>query len=282
MEEYLGACDILKEGLFCKIGNGETTRIWGDRWVLIPTTYTIQSIPRGLDGEAKVVELIGKDRLAWDKEKLQNLFSAEETSAIMKIPINLQREDAIIWRDSPTGMFTVKSAYHGAMRRAQQLQPESSSHGGKEEVWGRLWKLFVPNAEKNFLWRACHDILPTKERLYKRKVTKDAICPICTVEVETSFHILWSCPSAIDVWNGSIKKFHKSSVDGPTFCGVVEEMVRLCDEDELRLFVSIARRIWFRRNEVVHGGPFTHPTVLVHQAMEAVSDFSAANELHVA
>jgi hypothetical protein len=84
----------------------------------------------------------------------------------------------------------------------------------------------------------------------------------------------------IDVWNGSIKKFHKSSFDGPTFCGVVEEMVRLCDEDKLRLFVSIARRIWFCRNEIVHGGPFTHPTVLV--ATEAVSDFSTANDLHVA
>jgi hypothetical protein len=36
------------------------------------------------------------------------------------------------------------------MRRVQQMQPESSSHGGKEEVWGRLWKLYVPNVKKNF------------------------------------------------------------------------------------------------------------------------------------
>jgi hypothetical protein len=125
-----------------------------------------------------------------------------------------------------------------------------------------------------------NNILPTKERLYRRKVTKDALCPICTLEEETSLHILWSCPSARDVWGGSIKKFHKSSFDGPTFCGVVEEMFQHCNEDELRLFGSIARRIWFRRNEVVHGGSFIHPTILIQQAKDAVLEFSAANDLH--
>jgi hypothetical protein len=175
----LGASDILKEGLFCRIGNGENTRIWGDKWVPIPTTYAIHSVPRGLDIEAKVMELMDRDRHAWDKAKLEQLFSAEEVKAILEIPINPQREDAVIWREGPNGLFTVKTAYHQAMRRVQQGQPESSTQAGKTEVWGRLWKLPIPNAEKIFLWRACHDILPTKERLYRRKVTKDALCPIC-------------------------------------------------------------------------------------------------------
>jgi hypothetical protein len=273
----LGASDILKEGLFCKIGNGENTRIWGDRWVPIPTTFAIHSVPRGVDGEAKVAELIDRDRRAWDKEKLERLFSEEEVKAILKIPLNLQREDVVIWKETPNGVFSVKTAYHGAMQRARQVQPESSSQGGWDDVWGRLWKLPIPNAEKNFLWRACHNILPTKECLYRRKVTTDALCPICALEEETSFHILWSCPSARDVWSGSIKKFQKSSLDGPTFRGVVEEMFRMCDGDELHLFVSIARRVWLRRNEVIHGGLFTHPTVLVQQAKNAVLEFSTAN-----
>jgi hypothetical protein len=41
--------------------------------------------------------------------------------------------------------------------------------------------------------------------------------------------------------------------------------------------VEIARRVWFRRNETVHGGPFTHPTALVQQAGVALADFSVAN-----
>jgi hypothetical protein len=60
------------------------------------------------------VELIGRDRHGWDKEKLENLFLPEEVNAILKIPISPQRE--VVWRDTPKGLFTVKSAYHGAMR----------------------------------------------------------------------------------------------------------------------------------------------------------------------
>jgi hypothetical protein len=54
----------------------------------------------------------------------------------------------------------------------------------------------------------------------------------------------------------------------------------MCNEEELHLFVGIARRIWFPRNEIVHRGPFTHPTVLVQQAMDAIFDFSVANGLN--
>ena len=81
----------------------------------------------------------------------------------------------------------------------------------------------------------------------------DDLCPICALEEETCFHILWSCPSARDVWGGSIKKFQKSSFTGPTFCGVVEEMLRMCNEEEMRLFYGIMQRVWLWRNEIVHG-----------------------------
>ena len=36
-------------------------------------------------------------------------------------------------------------------------------------------------------------------------------------------------------------------------------MLGKCDMVEFAQFVSIARRIWLRRREVVHGGPFMHP-----------------------
>ena len=117
--------------------------------------------------------------------------------------------------------------------------------------------------------------------LTKRKVTMDDLCPICTLEEETCFHILWSCPSARDVWNGSIRRFHKSSLNGPSFRSVVEEMMRSCEEDEFWLFVEIARWVWFRWNEAIHGRPFTHPTVLVQQVGEASTNFSVANDREV-
>jgi hypothetical protein len=84
-----------------------------------------------------------------------------------------------VWRETINGLFTVKSAYHVAKKRELQMQAESSSRVEQNEMWGPLWKLPIPNAEKNFLWKACHEILPTKANLCRRKVTTDALCPIC-------------------------------------------------------------------------------------------------------
>jgi hypothetical protein len=50
-------------------------------------------------------------------------------------------------------------------------------------------------------------------------------------------------------------------------------MLQSCEEDKFRLFAEIARRVWFRQNETVHGGPFTHSTALVQQGGETLADF---------
>lgn len=146
------------------------------------------------------------------------------------------------------GLFTVKSVYHVAKKWELQMQVGSSSRVDHNEMWGSLWKLQIPNAEKNFLWRACHEIFPTKASLCKMKVITNALCPICGLGEERCFHILWDCPSTRDVWSGSLKKFQKSSSCGPTIGQVAKEMLKTCDKEELRLFAGDVRRVWFRRN----------------------------------
>ena len=48
---------------------------------------------------------------------------------------------------------------------------------------------------------------------------------------------------------------------------------------EIKQFVGMARRLWLRRNDVIHGGHFVHPNVLVQQTNTAIEDFSRANKL---
>jgi hypothetical protein len=94
-----------------------------------------------------------------------------------------------------------------------------------------------------FLWRVCHEILPTKANLCKRKIILDSLCLICGLADETSFHILWECPSARDVWSGYGKKLQKSSFGGPTSCHGVKKIFGCYDEEEIHLFVTLARKI---------------------------------------
>jgi hypothetical protein len=136
--------------------------------------------------------------------------------------------------------------------------------------------LKIPNAEKNFLWRACHESLPTRQNLKWRNIIDDASCPFCNMEDETAIHILWQCPLAKDVWCVGPKKLQKSMEEGKNFKGVVEAVLEKCSPEDMAFFAGVARRIWWRRNEVVHGGVFVHPISLVQQVQQAMEDFVMA------
>jgi hypothetical protein len=68
-------------------------------------------------------------------------------------------------------------------------------------------------------------------------------------------------------------KFQKSFFEGPAFLQVAEGMMSRCDAREFQLFVGIARRLWLRRNEVIHGGVFSHPNTVFKQAEEGLEAF---------
>lgn len=68
---------------------------------------------------------------------------------------------------------------------------------------------------------------------------KEALCPICSLECESTKHIIWSCPSAMDVCKECEKKFQKSTYYSLDYLQVVEEMFKKCDMKEFELFVNI-------------------------------------------
>lgn len=166
-----GARDQLHEGLIWRIGSGHRVRIWGDRWIPNPTTYTIQSPPKKLDPSATVRELIDSNTGWWKQSLLRELFTQKELLAINSIPISATtQQDTQIWRCTNTGSFIVKSAYHLAKELDTNRQLESSRKVGGNVLWRILWKLPFTNAEKNFMWRASHNLLPTRDNLLWRKV----------------------------------------------------------------------------------------------------------------
>jgi hypothetical protein len=79
------------------------------------------------------------------------------------------------------------------------------------------------------------------------------------LEAETICHILWQCPSAQDVWSVGGKTFQKSSFFGDDFLQIAKSMLRKCEGQDFQLFVSIARKIWKRRNDFIREGVFLHP-----------------------
>lgn len=172
----------------------------------------VQSPPTLLDSNATVSELINGDTKWWDSTLLETIFTKEEVHLIQSLPVShLNREDVRVWRGTNTGLFSVRSAYYIQMETDAQGVAASSSLESNSRVWSSLWALKIPNAEKNKikLWRTCHEILPTRSNLHKRKIIEDPLCPLCGRAPETVSHILWRCPSAMDAWSVGRVKLQK-------------------------------------------------------------------------
>jgi hypothetical protein len=53
------------------------------------------------------------------------------------------------------------------------------------------------------------------------------------------------------------------------------------DEATFQLFITVARLLWFRRNQVVHGGEMQSPISLMKQAKEQIDTFERATASRV-
>lgn len=105
------AADLLRKGLRWRVGDGKNIKIWGQRWVPIPSTFCIQSPVSLLDKEAKVCELM-KGNGEWDDLLIKRIFNKEEAEVISSIPLSrMVVEDKIVWSYDEKGQFSVKSAY---------------------------------------------------------------------------------------------------------------------------------------------------------------------------
>lgn len=54
--------------------------------------------------------------------------------------------------------------------------------------WKKLWRLPTPHKVRHFAWRACRDILPTKDNLQQRRVLSENLCDECGTVTESSSH----------------------------------------------------------------------------------------------
>jgi hypothetical protein len=225
-----------------------------------------------------VSDLIDQERKQWKETFIATIFMSGEASIILNIPLSpLLLRNRLIWRGTKNGIFIVQSAYHLGMERKALQLPGCSGNMDDKEEWKTCWKLNVPNAVKMYLWRACHNLLPTKANLFRRGVGNSKMCLVCLSKEEMVVHACWDCPAAKDVWGVCNIKLQKSTTGGRDFMQVFKEVSSRCEKDEVELFAVVARWIWLRRNDLVHGGTFTHPTLLLKSAKNALEEYQRLN-----
>ncbi|CAL2232092.1 unnamed protein product [Prunus armeniaca] len=273
---------IIEQGTRWRIGNGNSVRIWGDRWLPSSESFQISSAQAQGFEEAKVSFLIDPITMQWREDLLQAWFSAEEVRCIRNIPLSFRDPpDALIWHFERGGQYTVRTGHEVARRvLLQQDEDDTTTNGGPivafDHVWKKIWKVRVPPKVRIFIWRALLNILPTKDNLGHRGISELGGCVFCGAD-ETVVHVLLQCPMAIASWSlfpawahfntDSTEEFkmwfHGFAADHPTH--------------ELEKVMVCMWMLWFERNQMIWTGRHRSSTEVVSGAMYCLQEFQ---ELH--
>lgn len=163
---------LVKEGTLWRVRNGKKISVWGNKGLPIPFTYQVQFPIKVLHNKAKVKELIETNTKFWKNELLNHIFTKEEVDTICNIPLSLfSANDKMTWWAAKNDLFYVKSAYVLEQSQGKGNLEKSSKGNMFEPKWTAIWNLNIPRVVKHFLWKVCHDILPTKLNLFKRKIS---------------------------------------------------------------------------------------------------------------
>lgn len=141
----------------------------------ISSSYKVHWLVSTPHKEDRVCTLINENTKGWNMNLVHQIFQLEEAFIISNIPLrHLGAPDRIYWLYSKTGLFLIGSAYHLEVGRNSKMLGESSIDNQIAHHWNTPCNLKVPSSIKHFMWQVCHNILPTKLNLVKKKITDQA------------------------------------------------------------------------------------------------------------
>ena len=127
----------------------------------------------------------------WNLNLINQVFFHEDSTSILSIPQSHHKpKDSMIWAFTPRGHFIVNNAYNVARTITKlSASAETSQSNEQARFWRHIWYLHIPKKIKNFTWKACNNILPTKANLYHKRVIDDPTCEACTLAPKTVGHL---------------------------------------------------------------------------------------------
>ena len=274
--------ELLECGLIKTIGNGQSTGVWTDKWL-------VDRFPRRpinnellMDLELKVSSLItaqGK----WNLELLNKLFPASDVIQIRSFPPEPQVEDRCVWAYTKDGQYSVKSGNWVLNREAAAMDIVSDETKALNKVKENVWLTNTAPKIRLFLWRALFGALAVADCMRSHGLVINTLCPVCLVKEETVSHVLFECPLAASVWQISTLPQPENGFT----CSTTENILHLL---QLRTRESLPANmraaipwilwgLWKARNSSVFVGKNSDPNVLLASAMEDAEEWTQQNTI---
>ena len=282
MAKHYGGPKGGEKGSRWQIGSGESVRVWCNKWLSKPSFYSVVTHVDACPNVALVCNLIYRASMEWNAELIWGCFTEEDADAILSIPLSLhQPKDRLIWAESPSGKFRVKSTYRLAYEENRGGgKADCSNPSTRKNVWKGLGSMNLPKKVKHFAWKAARNILATKEALRQRHIVVDGGCALCGNPTKNVFHILWFCAHAKEVWNTSKLSLPFDIEPNWCFLDIMEKLLIVGDvlPGLAEHFVSVCWGIWKERNVIRTGGRGKPDRVTLKTSLCLMDEFQLANE----
>ena len=265
----IAAREVVVRGSRWRVGNGSRILVSSSNWLPHRPIFS-----GDVDHTLRVADLINRDTWQWDRRKIEDIFAPRTRLDILEIPLCRNRSrDSLVWKENNKHEFTVKTAYKVAMRLRQQMDIEHSRAQVDRKWWKMIWAMNVPPKVKSFMWRACSNILPTRENLRRRKVQVDERCELCCQQLETCAHLLWECPFARNVWAMVRGRVQKCSNEVQDFFHLFQMLGRKLTKEETEKWATLSWAIWNARNKLYFEKIQTHPKVIMEGALAILENY---------
>jgi len=139
-------------------------------------------------------------------------------------------------------MLTLKDAY------------EYKRHHPPKTLWAKsIWSKDIPPAKSLLAWRIMHDKVPTDDNLMSRGSLIPSMCSLCLSNNESTFHLFFQCPYAINIW-----KWFASVLNLNLHFQTIDDIWSLCHKrwnPQCKLavtsaLINILNAKWYVRNQI--------------------------------
>lgn len=178
-------------------GDGSSKKFWSDYWVgdQGPLCH-LSFAPLSEQDLQKPISHFLTASGQWNLSLFQHLIPPDQVRQIQQIRLTGSPEQPTCsWNLTPSGDFTVKSAYQ-IWKPSETLEDPTP--------WKKLWKLPMAQRVRTFSWLLFKGRLLTNSERCRRKMTNDDTCSICNHGPEDIDHILRLCPLAREVWKRTL------------------------------------------------------------------------------
>lgn len=202
------------------IGDGETTKIWGEPWIsseapLLPHGPVQEDI-----GDLVVADMLTRGSRTWNLTKIKELLPELVDEILAIKPRETGVPDSYIWYPTTSGIYSAKTGYTAATE--MDLHKPTLPPAIALLNWNKMvWNVRCAPKQKLLIWKILHAAIPTGDNLQKRGISLDPRCLHCG-EPETIDHLFLHCPLAIQVWELTPIRSSFASGSCPNFLTALE------------------------------------------------------------